>query len=123
MGQTDVAEAWDRCLREGDWARARELLTDDATYVAVPPLQSDAPCTSPDQIIDRMRHWKGQLPDVEVVAWGTVGECVVAWLRQPFFRHHAGWYQVIVIRDGRVAGLTDFATREEAAAAAFRQSA
>ena len=65
MGTKDVVLAWDAALRAGDWDAGRSSLTDDATYSAMPEsLRVD--CESPDEIVDLMRSFKGQLPDVEV---------------------------------------------------------
>lgn len=119
MDTMAVVEAWDRSLRDADWSRARDLLSDDATYVGMEAEPRGATCGSPDEIVGLMRSWKGRLPDVEVVAWGVVGECVVAWLRQPAFPDHGGWYQTLRVRDGKIARLSDHETREEAAAAAL----
>jgi hypothetical protein len=119
----EVVEAWDRSLRSGDWDTARALLFDHATYVAIQPAPPEATCATADEIIEMMRSFKGEVPDVEVVAWGVVGTCVVAWLRQPAFIPRSDWYQVIAVRDGRIASLADYPTREEAAAAALASAA
>ena len=59
----------------------------------------------------------GNLPDVEVVAWESRGDHVVARLRQPAFGDDADWFQVLSVRDGVIASLEDHPTRESALAA------
>jgi hypothetical protein len=107
--------AWDAALRAGDWDAARAALTDDATY-ASPAMPEDVrvECASPDEIVELMRSFKGQMPDVEVVEWEPRGDEVIARLRQPEWGDDSDWYQVLTVRDGRVAHLADHPTRESA---------
>ncbi|CAN5362406.1 hypothetical protein BH20ACT24_BH20ACT24_21670 [soil metagenome] len=116
----ETVEAWDRSLRAGEWSTARALLAEDATYTTLAHGEQQAPCTSADQIIELMRSWKGELPDVQVVDWEVVGENVVARLRQPAFGDDADWFQVLAVRDGLIAGLEDYPDRAPALHAAGR---
>jgi hypothetical protein len=111
-----VVETWDTSLRAGDWERARASLADDATYVA-PGVDDEEgiSCTSADEIVELMRSWKGQLPDVEVVGWEEIGDRVLAHLRQPLF--DVEWYQILSVRNDLITGLQDCPTREAAAEA------
>lgn len=113
-----VVEAWDRSLRAGDWEAARSLLADGATYVGSEDLDADFKCENADQIVDLMRSWKGKLPDVEVAEWETVGDSVVARLRQPAWGEDTDWYQVLWVEDDLITGLADFGTSDSAFAAA-----
>jgi ketosteroid isomerase-like protein len=115
MDPMAVVEAWDRTLRAGDWQAARSLLADDAIYIAPgTPEDGGISCTTPDQIVDLMRTWKGRLPDVEVVGWEAHDEHVLARLRQPAFGDDSDWFQVLSVRDGLIAKLEDYPTRESA---------
>ncbi len=117
----ETVEAWDRSLRAGDWPPARALLADDATYTTLEaPEDYRVACTSAEQIIELMRSWKGQLPDVQVVDWEVVGDKVVARLHQPAFGDDADWFQVLAVLDGLIAGLEDYPDRESALHAAGR---
>jgi SnoaL-like domain len=118
MDAMSVVEAWDRSLRASDWEAARTLLADDATYLGSEDLEADFNCQNADQIVDLMRSWKGQLPDVEVVEWETVGHSVVARLRQPAWGEDADWYQVLSVEDDLITRLEDFPTSDSAFAAA-----
>lgn len=111
----DAVLAWDAALRAGDWAAARAALTDDATYTS-PAMPEDVriDCASPDEIVDLMRSFKGQMPDVEVVEWEPHGESVIALLRQPEWGDDSDWYQVLTTRDSRIASLADHPTHESA---------
>jgi len=120
MDAMNVVEAWDRSLRTGDWGSARSLLADDATYLGSEELDSDFNCVSADQIVELMRSWKGKLPDVEVVEWETIGDGVLARLRQPAWGENSDWYQVLSVEGGLITRLKDFGTRDSALAAAGR---
>jgi hypothetical protein len=117
-----VVERWDAALRAGDWSAARALLTDDATYTTpeAPDPDYNIACETPDEIVDLMASFKGQLPDIEVVTWAEHGECVVARLRQPEWGADLDWWQVLWVRGGRVARLVDYAKEESALAAVAR---
>ncbi len=119
MATMETVEAWDRSLRAGDWSTARALLADDATYATLEaPEDRRVACTSADHIIELMRSWKGEFPDVQVVDWQVVSDTVVARLRQPAFGDDADWFQVLAVRDGLIAGLEDHPDRESALLAA-----
>jgi hypothetical protein len=111
MSTKSTVMAWDGALRASEWGTARSLLTDDAVYTAPDPLID---CPNPDAIIDLMRSFKGVNPDVELLDLKVVGDRALASLRQPAW--DAEWFQVITIRDGRIARLEDFPTRESALA-------
>jgi hypothetical protein len=119
MRSIEVVERWDAALRAGDWATARLQLTDDATYhtpeAADPEYNID--CQSPDEIIDLMASFKGQMPDIEVVNWAEHGDRVLARLRQPAWGTDSDWWQVLSVRGDRVARLVDYAKEESALAA------
>lgn len=113
MSTESTVMAWDDALRRSAWETARTLLTEDATYTADdPPID----CTTPDQIIDLMRSFKGVNPDVELLELEVVGDTAIASLRQPAW--DSEWFQLIKVRDDHIARLTDFSTRESALAAA-----
>ncbi len=117
MNAMSVVERWDASLRAGDWELARSLLTEDATYTAPeadPAYRVD--CASPDQIIGLMSEWKGVNPDVEVVEWEEHGDQVLARLRQPAWGPEAEWYQVLTVRENRIARLVDYGTQASALA-------
>jgi hypothetical protein len=123
MHPIDVAERWDAALRAGDWTTARGLLADDATYrtpEAVDP-EYAIDCESADEIVDLMASFKGRMPDIEVVEWAEHGEHVLARLRQPAWGTDSDWWQVLTVRENRVARMVDFA-REESALEAVRQT-
>jgi hypothetical protein len=61
-----------------------------------------------------MRSWKGKMPDVEVVEWEAMGNSILARIRQPAWGDDSDWYQVLQVRDDRIAGLKDYATRRAA---------
>jgi ketosteroid isomerase-like protein len=119
MRPMEVVERWDAALRAGDWAAARELLTDDATYHAPEaPEEYRIDCESPDEIVDLMASFKGKASDVEVVQWSEQGDHVVARLRQPDWGDpEADWYQVLTVRGDRVARMVDYASESSARAA------
>lgn len=115
MDPLEVVRAWDASLREPDWALARSLLADDATYTTPhSPPEEAITCASADEIVSLMRSWKGQLPDVEVVEWIEHGDSIVVRLRQPAFGDDADWYQVLWVDAGVVEALEDHPTRESA---------
>jgi hypothetical protein len=119
MKPLEVVEAWDAALRAADWATARRLLTEDASYhtpeAADPDYNID--CETPDEIVDLMRSFKGQMPDIEVVEWAEHGDHVLARLRQPEWGTDSDWWQVLTVRDDRVARLVDYAKESSALAA------
>ena len=118
MGAMDVVERWDRSLRLGDWDGARALLADDATYTAPEAPEGQAiACATADEVIGFLRSLKGGFPDVEVVEWEPRDDRVLAQLRQPAFGQGADWYQVLWVRDDRIAKLEDYPSRTSAAAA------
>lgn len=116
MTAMDVVERWDGALRRGDWTAARELLADDATYHAPEaPDEYRIDCESPDEIVDLMASFKGTASDVEVVEWTEHGDRVLARLRQPDWRDpDSDWFQVLTVRDDRVARMVDYATETSA---------
>jgi hypothetical protein len=116
MHVMETVERWDRSLRDGDWQRARALLTDEATYTA-PESEGGVDCGSPDAIIEFLRSMKGEVPDVQVVEWEPQGDRVIARLRQTALGDDSDWYQVIEVRDEKIAGMIDFPSREAALAA------
>jgi hypothetical protein len=104
--------AWDSALRAADWDTARSLLAVDATYTAPdPPIA----CSTPDEIIDLMRSFKGVNPDVELLELEVMGKHAIAKLRQPAWDWE--WFQLITVEDELIAGLEDFPSREAALAA------
>lgn len=108
----------DRSLRTGDWGTARSSLADDATYRGAEDPDAEFNCDNADQIVELMRAWKGKLPDVEVVEWETVGDSVLARLRQPAWGEDLDWYQVLSVEGVLITRLEDFGTRGSALAAA-----
>jgi hypothetical protein len=119
MTPIEVVERWDAALRAGDWTKARALLTDDATYrtaEAADP-EYDIDCRTPDEIVDLMASFKGRMPDIQVVEWAEHGDHVLARLRQPDWGTDSDWWQVLTVREGRVARLVDYAMEESALAA------
>jgi hypothetical protein len=114
-----TAKRWDAALRAIDWTTARELLTDGAEYhtpeAADPDYNID--CATPDEIVELMASFKGQMPDIEVVGWAEHGDHVLARLRQPEWGTDSDWWQVLSVRGDRVARLTDYASEESAIAA------
>jgi hypothetical protein len=119
MRPIEVVAQWDAALRAGHWTTARALLTDDATYrtpEAADP-EYDIDCRTPDAIVDLMESFKGQMPDIQVVEWAEHGDNVLARLRQPDWGTDSDWWQVLTVRDDRVARLVDYATEESALAA------
>ena len=113
-----MVERWDAALRAGDWPKARSLLTDDANYrtpEAAEP-EYDIDCRTPDEIVDLMASFKGRMPDIEVVEWAEHGDHVVARLRQPDWGTDSDWWQVLTVREDRVARLVDYATEASAVA-------
>jgi SnoaL-like domain len=119
MKPIEVVERWDAALRAGDWPSARSLLTEDASYhtpeAADPEYNID--CETPDEIVDLMASFKGQMPDIEVVEWAEHGDHVLARLRQPDWGSDSDWWQVLTVGDDRVARLVDYASEESALAA------
>ena len=119
MTPLEVVERWDAALRAGDWSTARELLADDASYrtreAADPAYNID--CETPDEIVDLMASFKGQMPDIEVVEWAEHGDRVVARLRQPEWGDDSDWWQVLTVRDDRVARMVDYGSEKSALAA------
>jgi len=116
MTPLEVVRSWDAALRAGAWTAARALLTDDAEYhtpEAADP-DYDIDCATPDEIIDLMASFKGQMPDIEVVRWAEYGDDVVARLRQPEWGMDADWWQVLNVRGDKIARLTDFASESSA---------
>lgn len=112
----EAVQRWDRSLRDADWRRARAMLADDATYTA-PDFEGAVDCDSPDSIIAFLSSIKGEMPDVLVVEWEQEGHRVIARLRQPAFGDDSDWYQVIEVRNEKIARMTDFPSREAALAA------
>ena len=103
---------WDAALRRGDWDEARAQLADDATFAG-----TEGPrCGSADEIVALMREFKGTVPDIELLELDVQGDRAIARLRQPAW-DDAEWHQVLVVRDDRIASLTDFDTHEAAVAA------
>ena len=116
MTPLEVVRSWDAALRAGAWTAARALLTDDAEYhtpEAADP-DYDIDCSTPDEIIDLMASFKGQMPDIEVVRWAEYGDDIVARLRQPEWGMDADWWQVLNVRGDKIARLTDFASESSA---------
>ena len=108
---------WDTALRAGDWTAARAALTDDATYSSpAMPEEMRIDCATPDEIVHVMRSFKGEMPDIEVVKWEPHGDRIVARLRQPAWGDESDWFQVLTVRDDRIARLEDHPTRESAMA-------
>jgi ketosteroid isomerase-like protein len=110
-----IVERWDAALRRGDWATARSLLADDATYHA-PEADPEyrIECESADEIVKLMRDFKGQLPDIEVVQWAEHGDHVLARLRQPEWGTDSDWFKVLTVRDDRIARMVDYSTEGSA---------
>ena len=112
MGTRSTIMDWDSALRDADWEKARTLLADDATYVAVdPPID----CKGPDDILDLMRSFKGVNPDVELLDLEVTGPSGIAALRQPAWDWE--WFQLITVDGDHITRLEDFPTRESALAA------
>jgi hypothetical protein len=112
MSIESTVMAWDTALRASEWETARSLLTEDALYTSEEPLID---CPGPDEIVDLMRSFKGVNPDVELLGLEVHGDSALASLRQPAW--DAEWYQVITVRDEKIARLEDFPTRDAALAA------
>lgn len=118
MNAMEVARAWDGALREGDWAAARALLADEATYTAPgAPEGQRSDCLTPDAIVAFLRDAKGKVPDAEVLNWTDKGHQVLAHVRLPIPGHATEWYEVLAVKDGRIAELRAYPTLESAEAA------
>ena len=118
MTAMEVALAWDGALRNDDWAGARALLADEATYTAPgAPEGQRSDCMTPDAIVAFLRDAKGKVPDAEVLNWTDVGNQVLAHVRLPIPGHPTEWYEVLAVAEGRIAELRAYPTLEAAEAA------
>jgi hypothetical protein len=64
-----------------------------------------------------LRDAKEKVPDAEVLNWTEVGEQVLAHVRLPVPGHATEWYEVLAVKDGRIAEPRAYPTLEPAEAA------
>jgi hypothetical protein len=116
MSTRDTVMAWDAALRRADWDEARTYLADDATWGG----PWGERCETPDAILELLRSWKGQVPDVELIDLEVVGDQAIAHLRQPAYNPPGLWFQVLTVGDERIVRMDDFDSLEDARASLDR---
>jgi ketosteroid isomerase-like protein len=111
-----------RLARRADHRSLRLHLHDDATWH---PAREGAwkPCTSADEIV-RTLLWRADANRLRPGEMIDLGNCVLVQLRGKRLERLGGkgfiprLFQIVVLRDGKVASIRDYAKREEALAAA-----
>jgi ketosteroid isomerase-like protein len=111
-----------RLARRADHRTLRLRLHDDATWH---PAHEGAwkPCTTADEIV-RTLLWRADANRLRPGEMIDLGNCVLVQMRGRRLERLGGkgviprLFQIIVLREGKVASIRDFAKREEALAAA-----
>jgi ketosteroid isomerase-like protein len=111
-----------RLARRSDHRTLRLHLQDDATWH--PALEGAwKPCTTADEIV-RTLLWRANANRLRPGEMIDLGNCVLVQLRGRRLERLGGkgfiprLFQIIVLREGKVASIRDYAKREEALAAA-----
>ena len=119
---TDAIEEIFRLARRADHRSLRLRLHDDATWH--PAREGEwKPCTSADEIV-RTLLWRADANRLRPGEMIDLGNCVLVQLRGRRLERLGGkgfiprLFQIVVLREGRVASIRDYAKREEALAAA-----
>ena len=111
-----------RLARRADHRSLRSHLHEDATWH---PAREGAwkPCTSADEIV-RTLLWRADANRLRPGEMIDLGNCVLVQLRGKRLERLGGkgfiprLFQIVVLREGKVASIRDYAKREEALAAA-----
>ena len=111
-----------RLARRADHRSLRSHLHEDATWH---PAREDAwkPCTSADEIV-RTLLWRADANRLRPGEMIDLGNCVLVQLRGRRLERLGGkgliprLFQIVVLREGKVASIRDYAKRQEALAAA-----
>ena len=111
-----------RLARRADHQSLRSHLHDDATWH---PAREGAwkPCTSADEIV-RTLLWRADANRLRPGEMIDLGNCVLVQLRGKRLERLGGkgfiprLFQIVVLREGKVASIRDYAKREDALAAA-----
>jgi ketosteroid isomerase-like protein len=111
-----------RLARRADHRSLRLHLHDDATWH---PAREGAwkPCTSADEIV-RTLLWRADANRLRPGEMIDLGNCVLVQLRGRRLERLGGkgfiprLFQIVVLREGKVASIRDYAKREDALAAA-----
>ena len=111
-----------RLARRADHRSLRLRLHDDATWH---PAREGAwnPCTTADEIV-RTLLWRADANRLRPGEMIDLGNCVLVQLRGKRLERLGGkgfiprLFQIVVLREGKVASIRDYAKREEALAAA-----
>ena len=111
-----------RLARRADHRSLRLHLHDDATWH---PAREGAwkPCTTADEIV-RTMLWRADANRLRPGEMIDLGNCVLVQLRGRRLERLGGkgfiprLFQIVVLREGKVASIRDYAKREEALAAA-----
>ena len=111
-----------RLARRADHRALRLHVHDDATWH---PASEGAwkPCTSADEIV-RTLLWRADANRLRPGEMIDLGNCVLVQLRGRRLERLGGkgffprLFQIVVLREGKVASIRDYAKREEAMAAA-----
>jgi ketosteroid isomerase-like protein len=111
-----------RLARRADHRSLRLRLHDDATWH---PAREGAwkPCTTADEIV-RTLLWRADANRLRPGEMIDLGNCVLVQLRGRRLERLGGkgfiprLFQIVVLREGKVASIRDYAKREEALAAA-----
>ena len=119
---TDAIEEIFRLARRADHRSLRLRLHDDATWH---PAREGGwkPCMSADEIV-RTLLWRADANRLRPGEMIDLGNCVLVQMRGKRLERLGGkgfiprLFQIIVLREGKVASIRDYAKREEALAAA-----
>jgi ketosteroid isomerase-like protein len=111
-----------RLARRADHRTLRLHVHDDATWH---PAREGAwnPCTNADEIV-RTMLWRADANRLRPGEMIDLGNCVLVQLRGRRLERLGGkgfiprLFQIVVLREGKVASIRDYAKREEALAAA-----
>ena len=125
MSGKELVQTAYRLARKGDHRSLRKLLADDATWY---PSREDAwnPCRDPDMIVRTLLWRAGMANRLRPTDPIELGDRVVIRLRGARLRRLRGsggfmapkLFQIVEIRNGKIARMRDYARREEALAAA-----